>query len=128
MFGRRRRAAVTRDEVEDPGDAVENAMLLCEHTALVERDPCALIFAISALDLLMDAFLYLPFEDSCSCRFIEACNFQNVSGIDPVVRSASHDMVGGDLEFIHRHLRSHVSGSSGHKSLRNEAAYVTIGS
>ncbi len=47
------RASVARDEIENGRDAREDPMLLGEHTTFSERDPCALIFAITTLNLLM---------------------------------------------------------------------------
>ena len=116
MLGSRRRAAVARDVVEDLGDALEYAMLLREHATFIQGNPCALIFAISALDLLMHALLHLAFEDSGPCRFIEAGDLQNVRRIDPVVGPPSHDMIASNLELIDRDLHSRVSRSSASKN------------
>jgi hypothetical protein len=68
-----------------------------------------LIFAIATLNLLMDAFLDLLFENSRSCRFIIAGNLQNVGGIDPVVGSSSHDMVGRKFQLVDWNLQENVS-------------------
>ena len=64
-----------------------------------------LVFAVATLDLLMDAFLHLSFEDPCSGRLVKASYLQDVGCIDPIVRSSAHDMVGPQLEFIHRYLK-----------------------
>lgn len=50
-------------------------------------------FAITSLDLLMIALLYVALENSSSRRFVEAGGFQDVRGIDPVIGLASHHML-----------------------------------
>lgn len=91
---------ITSHVVENVEDAIQNTVLFCQGPTLAQRDPCALVFAIAALDLLMHALLHLSLQDSRSCWFVEAGDLQNVGGIDPVVGAASHDMVSGDLELV----------------------------
>jgi hypothetical protein len=55
------RASVARDEIKDGRDASKDSMLFGERTTFGERDPCALIFAITTLNLLMDTFLHFSF-------------------------------------------------------------------
>ena len=105
MLRRRRRASVAGDEIEDGRDAIEYAMLLGKRTTFCQRDPCALVFAIAALDFLVYALLHFSFQDSGSCWFVKAGNLQDVSSIDPFVRPSSHDMVIADLELIDGHLQ-----------------------
>lgn len=59
-----------------------------------------LIFAVAALDLLMNSLLDFLLQYSCSCRFIVAGNLEDVGCVDPVVRSSSHDMVGRQFQLI----------------------------
>lgn len=71
-----------------------------------------LVFAVTALDLLMNPFLHLTLEDTGSRWLIEPCNFENMCRIDPVIRPPSHNTVGTDLELIHRDLVNTVRSSS----------------
>lgn len=105
MLRGRRRASVTRDEIEDGRNAVKYAMLFGKRTTLGQRNPCALVFAITTLDLLMNTLLHFSFQNSSPCWFVKAGDFQDVSCIDPIVRSTSHDMVIANLEFIDGHLQ-----------------------
>lgn len=63
-----------------------------------------LVFAITALDLLMHAFLYLSFQYPRSGRLVKVCDFQNVRGIDPIIGSAAHYMVALNEAFVYRNL------------------------
>lgn len=59
----------------------------------------------------MYVLLYLALEDTGPRRLVEACGFQNVCRIDPVVVTPTHDMfleVGSKLEFPHRYLGTHM--------------------
>lgn len=106
MLWGRGRTSIAGYKIEDLGNAIEDTMLFCQRTTLGQRDPCALIFPISALNLLMHTFLNLTFQNSGSSRFVEACDFQDVGGIDPVVGSPSHDMVGANFELVDGYLRA----------------------
>lgn len=70
----------------------------------LEFNMFTLIFAIAALDLLMNSFLDFALEYSRSGRLVKAGNLQNMGCIYPVVGSASHNMITCDLELINRHL------------------------
>lgn len=63
-----------------------------------------LVFAIASLYLLVYSLLHFSLQYSGSCRFVEACNFQNMGCIYPVIASPAHDMITSDLEFVHRHI------------------------
>lgn len=81
-------------------------MLLCQHAPFCEWNPCTLVFSISTLNFLMHTLLHFSFQNPCSCRFVEACDFENVSGIDPVIRTTSHDVVGANFELVDGHLQA----------------------
>ena len=66
-----------------------------------------MVFAIAALDLLVDILLDITFEDAGPCGLVEACRFQDVRGIDPVVMPPSHNMflqICAKLELVHGNL------------------------
>lgn len=52
----------------------------------------------------MDPFLYLALENTGSCRLVETGNFEDMGGIDPIIRASSHHTVRVYLEFIDRDL------------------------
>ena len=63
-----------------------------------------MVFSITALDLLMDPFLHLSFEDACPGRLVEVGNFQDMCRIDPVIGATAHDMVPFDVKLVYGHL------------------------
>jgi hypothetical protein len=63
-----------------------------------------LVFSISTLNLLMDAFLNLPFEDAGSRRLVKPSRFEDMCRIDPVVCPSSHDAISVQLKLKHRNL------------------------
>lgn len=88
-------------------------MLLCQHAPFRERNPCALVLSISTLNFLMDTLLHFSFQNSCPGRFIEAGDFENMCGIDPVVGPTSHDVVGADFELVDGHLQAEGQSNVG---------------
>ena len=58
-----------------------------------------LILAVSALNFLMDTFLYLSLQDPRSLWLVVIGYFENVCCIDPTVLAASHDMAATNIEF-----------------------------
>lgn len=52
----------------------------------------------------MDTFLHLAFKNACPRRLVKTGYFQDMSRIDPVVRSPSHHTFAIDLVLIDRHL------------------------
>lgn len=66
-----------------------------------------LVFSVTALDFFVLVFLYLSLEDSSSGRFVEAGGLENVGSVDPVIVTASHDMlfeVEAELKLVDRDL------------------------
>lgn len=57
-------ASVSRHIVEYRAHLIQDAVALGKMTALLERYPCALVFAVATLYLLMDAFLDFALEDT----------------------------------------------------------------
>jgi hypothetical protein len=85
------------------------------------RSGRTLIFAVSALDLLVSGFLYLSLENPGPCRFVESSRFQNMSSIDPVVMPPAHDMflqVGTKLELPYRDLPESIKLAGAYKRER----------
>jgi hypothetical protein len=111
MFGRRRRAPVARHIVEDGAHLVQYAVALCQMAALLERYPCALVFAITALDLFMHALLDFALEDTGSGGLVVVGYLEDVGCVDPVVGATAHDMVAVDIALVDGDL-GFVSASS----------------
>lgn len=63
-----------------------------------------LVFAISTLHLLVNAFLNLTLQDSGSCWLIKVCDFENLRSIYPAVSTPSHNMIVVNIEFVDRNL------------------------
>ena len=78
MLGRRWRAPVTRDVVEDGAHLVQHTIPLCQMSPLLEGYPCALVFTISTLDLLVHALLHFALEDPRSRGLVVVGNLENV--------------------------------------------------
>ena len=70
------------------------------------RCSLTLIFPIATLHLLMDPLLHLPLKNSRPRRLVVVGYLQDVRRIDPVVGTASHDMMHADSVLIDRHLFS----------------------
>jgi hypothetical protein len=83
----------TGDELEDGEKAVVDVVALGEVDALVERDPCSLVLAVAALNLLVCFLLNLALEDPGTCWLVEAGGLKDVGSVDPVVLSPAHDML-----------------------------------
>lgn len=60
----------------------------------VERDPGALVLAVSSLNFLVNALLDFALENTRSLRFVKTDNFEDLSGIEPAIRASAHD---GDI-------------------------------
>lgn len=77
-------------------------------SSLCQKPPSArtLVFAITALYLLMYSLLYLPFKDPCSRGLVKSSRLQDMCGIDPIIGSPSHHTLAIDLEFKYRGLNS----------------------
>lgn len=76
-----------------------------------------LIFAVTALDLLVELFLNITFQNSRSGRLVKASGLEDMGCVDPVVMSPPHHMlfqICAKLEFINRYLQRAVSTSSGY--------------
>ena len=113
MLGRRRRAAVARDIVEDGAHLVQDAVALCQMASLLQRYPCALVFAITTLDLFVHALLDFALEDAGSRRLVVVGYLEDVGRVDPVVGAAAHDMVAVDIALVDGDLQAgFVSASS----------------
>lgn len=74
------------------------------YKAKLPRGLPTLIFPVTSLDLLMMTFLDLPLQNSCPRRLVVIRNFEDVSGIDEVVISPTHDMIAVDVELEHWYL------------------------
>ena len=81
-------------------------------TEQISRCPLCytLIFAISALYLLVHSLLDFSLKNPSSRRLVKIRNFQYVCGIDPVIGPSSHYLVSIGIEFVYRHLE--VSSAS----------------
>ena len=66
----------------------------------LKRRP-TLIFAVSSLHLLMDAFLYFSLEDAGAGGLVVVGYLEDMRRIDPVVAATAHDMVAIDVELIY---------------------------
>jgi hypothetical protein len=67
-----------------------------------------LIFAITTLNLFMQLLLDFSLQDTGPRRFIEACSFQDMRRIDPIVMATAHYMfleIRTKLEFIDGNLQ-----------------------
>ena len=71
------------------------------------RYPLTLIFPIATLNLLVNAFLHLTLENPRPRGLVIVGYLQDVRRIDPVVGTASHDMMHADSVLIDRHLCNH---------------------
>lgn len=78
--------------LEDESESVVDVVSAGELFSRFQGDPCALVFAISTLNLLVDVLLDLALEDASAGRFIEASTLEDMSGIDPIVYFAAHHM------------------------------------
>jgi len=105
MLGRRGWAPVARHVVEDGSHLVQDAVALGKVAPLLERYPCSLVLSVSALHLLVHAFLHFALEDTGSGRLVIFGDLQDVGSVDPVVGAASHDMVAVDIAFVDRDLQ-----------------------
>lgn len=66
-----------------------------------------MVFSVAALDFFVLVFLNLSLENSGSGRFVEAGGLEDVRGVDPVIVTASHDMlflVEAELKLVDRDL------------------------
>ena len=115
MLGRRWRAPVTGDVVEDGAHLVQNTIPLCQMSPLLEGYPCALVFTISTLDLLVHALLDFALKDTGTRRLVVVGYLEDVSGVDPVVGATAHDMVAVDIALVDGNLQfvSALSQSGG---------------
>ena len=52
----------------------------------------------------MNSLLDLPLKDPSSGRLVEIGNFENMSGIDPVIGPSSHNLVAIHHKFVDRNL------------------------
>lgn len=52
----------------------------------------------------MYIFLHFFFQNPCPRWLVIFCDFQDLSGIDPVVMPSSHDMMTSETELIHWNL------------------------
>lgn len=126
MFGRWRRASVAGDVVEDGAHLVEDAVALCQVAAFLERNPCALVLSIAALDLLVDAFLDLALEDTGARRLVVLGYLEDVGSIDPVVCATAHDMVAVDIALVDGDLGNMVSGRASWQSHGVGRTYIAV--
>ncbi len=111
MTGSRRRALTTCRVLEDGSEAVVDIIPLGELFSYVQGYPCALVLAVTTLDLLVDIFLNLAFENASTGRLVEAGTLEDMSGIDPIVESPAHYMflkLRAELIFVHRDLNIHI--------------------
>lgn len=72
---------------------------------------CALIFPITALNLLMQLFLHLPLQDSSPRWLVKACSLQNMRRINPIIMATTHNMfleIGSELVFVDGYLTPSV--------------------
>jgi hypothetical protein len=109
MLGGGRGAIIARNELEDGAKLLIDIVALRQSLTTLKRDPgtfqmsvmllltiaqciLTLVFAISALNFLMDIFLDLPLEDSCARGLVEPGGFEDMCCIDPIVCSAAHDL------------------------------------
>jgi hypothetical protein len=135
MLGRRRRAPVAGYVVEDGAHLVQHAVALSQVPPDIQRYPCALVFAIAALHLLVHAFLYFALEDAGSGRLVVLGYLKDMRCVDPVVGTPAHDMVAVDIALIDGHLQAasvksrklvkllrHCRGYSGYRTM--EAHYA----
>jgi hypothetical protein len=100
MFRRRRRTSVSRYVVEDGQHLLEHAVALGQHAPVVQRHPGPLVLSVPALHFFVYAFLDFALEDSGTGRLVEVGDFEDVGRIDPVVGTAAHDVVAGDIELV----------------------------
>lgn len=59
-----------------------------------------LIFAVSALYLLMHSFLNLTLQYTSSCWLVVSGDLEDVRGIDPVIAPAPHASYSAGLELV----------------------------
>lgn len=114
MLGRWGRALVTGDVIEYGSHFLQHAVSLSQTAPLFERYPCALVFAIATLDLLVHALLHLALEDAGSRRLVIVGYLEDVRSVDPVVGTAAHDMVAVDIALVDGDLRR-VSAGGGRR-------------
>ena len=95
MLGSRgRRVGSGRDVGSDGLKETSNVVALCELYSNVEWDPCTLVFAVTTLDLFVNALLDLSLEDTCSLGLVETNDLEDLSSIEPAIGTSSHD---GDI-------------------------------
>src|SRR5438105_2267859 len=76
-----------------------------------EHAPCALIFAISSLDLLMLSRQNLLFQNLRPLALLYTSDFQYLGGIEPVVRPPPHDRYVVNRHFVHGYTGIYSLGS-----------------
>jgi len=104
-----RRAPVAGDEVEDGQHLLEHTVALSQHAPIMQWHPGALVLAVPALDLFMDALLDLALEDARAGRFVEVGYLEDVRCVDPVVGAPAHDVVATHIKLIDGDLPMTVS-------------------
>ncbi len=83
----------------------EDVVTLGQLNGDVERDPSALVFAVSTLNLFVNALLDLAFKNTRTLRFVETDDFEDLSSIEPAVGTSPHDGDIVDDAFVDWHAR-----------------------
>ena len=95
MFRSRRRGIGSGGDIgSDRLEKVLDLVSFGKFDSNVERDPGALVLAVASLDFFVDALLDFALENTRSLGFVEADDFEDLSGIEPAIRASAHD---GDI-------------------------------
>lgn len=79
-----------------------------------ERDaPSALVPAVPALDLLVDALGDVLLEDLGALALVDACDLEDLRRVEPAVDSPPHDADPADHHLVHGHRRVDGEAASG---------------
>ncbi len=110
MLGCLRWASVPWYKIEDWSEGLKDFVAPSKLSAIWQRYPSPLItvseavgqkseneltlvFSVTTLDLLMNPFLNLSLQNPSSRRLVRTGDFEDMRGIDPVVRASSHYIV-----------------------------------
>lgn len=85
---------------EKPHQDFLHTVLAADLDATLKRDPCALVFAVPSLHLLVLACLNFLLENLSAATLVHTGDLENLCGIEPTVGLATHDHDLVDLHFV----------------------------
>lgn len=105
LGSRRWRVGSGRDVRGDRLKQALDVVAFCEFDGNVKWNPCSLVLSVAALYFFVNALLDLSLEDTRTLGLVETDDFEDLSGIEPVVGSSPHDGHIVDDAFVHGYAR-----------------------